>query len=76
MAPATPVSPTAHGISQEIRSVEDLTTLNGDTARAEFDVLSGKRFRVFGALGITRQERTHRALQWRTTIYSGVSVQL
>ena len=55
--------------------IEDLTTLNGDTVRGEFDVLSGKRLLIFGALGITRQERTNRASQWQTTIYSGISVQ-
>ena len=65
----------SHGISREIRSIEDLTTLNGDTVRGEFDVLSGRRLRIFGALGITRQERTNRASQWQSTVYSGVSVQ-
>jgi len=48
----------SHGISREIRSLEDLTTLNGDTVRGEFDVLSGQRFRIFGALG-TRPSGNH-----------------
>jgi YaiO family outer membrane protein len=65
----------SHGISREIRSVEDLTTLFGDTVRGEFDVLSGRRLRIFGALGVTRQERTESSPQWQTTIYSGLSVQ-
>lgn len=65
----------SHGINREIRSVEDLTTLNGDTVRGEFDVLSGKRLRVFGAVATGRQERTDRSPLWQTTIYSGLSVQ-
>jgi YaiO family outer membrane protein len=65
----------SHGVSREIRSLEDLRTLNGDTVRGEFDVLSGKRLRIFGALATGRQERTARSPLWQTTIYSGLSLQ-
>ena len=65
----------SHGFSREIRSLEDLTTLNGDTVRGEFDVLSGTRLRIFGAVATGRQERTDRSPLWQTTIYSGLSLQ-
>jgi YaiO family outer membrane protein len=65
----------SHGFSREVRSVEDLTTLNGDTIRGEFDVLSGRRLRIFGSGGTSRQERANREVLWQTTVNGGVSVQ-
>ena len=65
----------SHGFSREIRSAVDLTTLNSDTVRGEFDVLSGRRLRIFGSGATSRGERANRAVLWQTTLTAGVSAQ-
>ena len=65
----------SHGFSREIRAAVDLTTLNSDTVRGEFDVLSGQRLRIFGTAATSRGERENRPVLWQTTLTAGVSVQ-
>jgi YaiO family outer membrane protein len=65
----------SHGLSREIRSTVDLTTLDADTVKGEFDVLSGRRLRIFGHTATSRRERADRPVLWQTTMQAGVSVQ-
>ncbi len=65
----------SHGFSREIRALVDLTTLDTDTVRGEFDVLSGRRLRIFGSGATSRAQRTNRPVLWQTTLTAGVSVQ-
>jgi len=65
----------SHGFSREIRAAVDLTTLDSDTVRGEFDVLSGRRLRIFGTAATSRGERANRPVVWQTTLTAGVSVQ-
>ena len=65
-----------HGFSRdEIRDVADLTTLNSDTIRAEFDHLFGGRLRVFGYGSTSRQERVNLPVLWQVGVSGGLSVQ-
>jgi YaiO family outer membrane protein len=66
----------SHGFSrEEIRSIQDLATLNSDTVRGEFDHLIGSRFRLFGSAAASHQERADRVPVWQTTLSAGASVQ-
>ncbi len=66
----------SHGLSrEEVRSQFDLLTLRAHTIRGEFDVLAGKRLRVFASGSTSRQERVSLVPLWQTTISSGISVQ-
>jgi hypothetical protein len=58
-----------------VKSGPRLTTLNSDTVRGEFDVLSGQRLRIFGTAATSRGERENRPVLWQTTLTAGVSVQ-
>jgi YaiO family outer membrane protein len=65
-----------HGFShEEIRNLGDLTTLDSDTVRGEFDVLFGSRLRIFASGGTSRQEFPQRSPLWQTSVSSGLSVQ-
>ena len=65
-----------HGFSRdEIRNVADLTTLDSDTIRAEFDHLVGGRLRVSGTGGTSRQERANLPVLWQFSVSGGLSVQ-
>jgi YaiO family outer membrane protein len=65
----------SHGFSrEEIRNLADLTTLDSDTVRTEFDQQIARRFRVFATAGTSRQERQSGRGLWQTSISGGFTV--
>jgi len=65
----------SHGFSrEEVRSIEDLSTFNSETARGEFDVLLGSRTRLFGTAAASHQQRSLRSPRWQTTLLAGLTV--
>ena len=66
----------SHGFSrEEIRSLDDLATVDSDTVRGEFDVLIGTRLRVDGSLGTSYTDHPTRGPVWQTTFTGAFSVQ-
>ena len=66
----------SHGLSkEEVYSATDLVSLNADTVRGEFDHLIGTRYRLYGSVGTSSQERANRSALWQTTVSIGFGVQ-
>jgi YaiO family outer membrane protein len=66
----------SHGLSkEEIYSATDLASVNVNTVRGEFDHLFRTRYRVYGGVGTSHEQRVDHPALWQTTVWLGFGVQ-